>query len=102
MEWQPIETALEKLAYEERDVQGEAVRYYEAALVCGPTWEGDYSQSPYWPERGGGFTGESLTAIAHTWSGKGFWTIWAPGPSDYDEYIKPTHWMPLPPPPPTL
>jgi hypothetical protein len=99
MEWQPIESALESLPYEEHKVGEKLVRYYAHALVYGPTWEGDFHHSPYCPEKGGGFTGERQVAIAHTWSGKGFWTISAPGPGDYDEYVKPTHWMPLPPPP---
>lgn len=74
------------------------VRYYDPVLVYGPTWEGGWGQS--WPEDGGDFwNGEPRIAIATTYTGKGFWTIVSDAPGDYDTHIKPTHWMPLHPPP---
>lgn len=99
-EWQPIETLnFEDLPFWTSEVIGPETKYYEGILVYGPTWEGDWHQSPYSPDKGGGWTGSCTKAIATTWTGRGFWTVDHPCPGDYEEYIKPTHWMPLPNPP---
>jgi hypothetical protein len=93
--WQPIETALDRLKWEYYG--GSEERFYEEALVYGPTWAGGWGDSP----SDGNFTGECKIAIASTYSGCGYWRIPSAGPGDYDEYIQPTHWMPLPDPPTT-
>lgn len=96
--WQPIETFPGDHPWSHLG-GGTDTRYYAEALVYGPTWNGAMFDSPWKPEPGSGFTGEASTFIASTYSGAPCWTCANPGPGDYDEYVKPTHWMPLPEPP---
>lgn len=100
MDWQPIETAFDNLAFAILgDVNCGPFKSYEDAIVYGPTWEGGWDD--VWPGRSAKnlWTGEPRIAIASTYEGKGFWTIVSDGPSDYEVHILPTHWMPLPAPP---
>ncbi len=96
-EWQDIESAFESLQYNR--IGGGETRYFEDALIYGPTWESSHYLSDYPKDGGGGWTGEPVIAIASTYDGAGFWTKSSDGPSDYDLFIQPTHWMPLPEPP---
>lgn len=101
MIWQPIETfPPEDWPYweSEYDKDPKKTKYYDSALVFGPTWEGGGDHD--YPLVGGAFwVGEPIVAIARTYSGEGFWTIDSDAPCDYDTYIQPTHWMPCPEPP---
>lgn len=95
-EWQPIETFPEDYPHwtSEYDIKNPKTKYYNPCLVAGPTWEGP---SGYYPSDGdNNWTGDVRIAIAHTWGGNGYWIVESDAPSDYDTYIKPTHWMPLP------
>ena len=96
-EWQPIETFPGDHPWEH--LGSSDTRFYQEALVYGPTWEGGHYDSPYKPDASSGFSGEPAIFIAHTWSGAPCWTCYNPGPGDYDQYVRPTHWMPLPSPP---
>lgn len=96
--WKTIESALNNLRFERLGSQ--PARHFEPALVYGPTWVPERPYIDDWPKDGrGSWTGEPRIAIARTYDDQGFWTIGSEGPSDYDVYIQPTHWMPLPPPP---
>lgn len=98
MDWQPIDTAQDSLAFELVGPD-KTTKIYEDAIVYGPTWEGGWDDD--WPPRSAKnlWIGEPRIAIASTYEGLGFWTIVSDAPGDYDVYIMPTHWMPIPPAP---
>jgi hypothetical protein len=103
-EWQPIETFPGDLPYwtsehgnEGVPVEERETRYYDA-LVYGPVWENGWGDSPHSCKEDK-WTGDPEVVFASTYTGIDFWTIRSRGPSDYDDYIKPTHWQPLPAPP---
>jgi hypothetical protein len=71
--------------------------YYDEVLVYGPTWEGrGLDQSPHGGM--GEWTGEPEIAIAWTHFGLPYFIISSRGPSEYDDWIKPTHFAILKPP----
>ena len=71
---------------------GSDTKHYDDILVWGPTWEGGWDESPF--DGGEKWTGTTVARVASTWSGQGFFTSKGNvGPYEYDEYIKPTHWM---------
>lgn len=93
-EWQPIETFFEQ--HTPHSLGGEAVHYDADVIVCGVEWQG--VDSPYNPA-GGRWGSRVIVCIASTYLGAPCWTAVNPAPSDFDAYIRPTHWMPLPIPP---
>lgn len=98
MEWRPIETFEARL---EPSFCGDSGTKHYEAIVYGPTWAGGWSASPFDKLPRDLWTGDPQVSIASTYEGQGFWTVDNPGPGDYDAYIKPTHWMPVPTAPPS-
>jgi len=96
--WRPIETALTDAPhwFSEYDKTEPKTRYISEVLVWGPTWEGGWDHSPYDKDATDMWTGEPDIFIASTWEGAPCWKTSNPGPEDYDQYVRPTHWMPLP------
>lgn len=94
--WQDIATAMTDAPHWISDT---GTRHISEVLVYGPTWQGGWEHSPYDKGVADMFTGESGIFIAYTYEGALCWTAFNPGPSDYDEHVRPTHWQPLPKPP---
>jgi hypothetical protein len=97
-EWQPIETAFANLPFKIIDY-GEPFKSFAPAMVYGPVWCGESVWSDYPNDTAKGEWRDPRVAIASTHEHARCWTIEQDAPSDYDVYIKPTHWMPLPEPP---
>ena len=99
MDWHPIETVWNDAPSEVLEANG--VRYIWRVLVFGHTWDGDpwRGGSPYDQPTKGRWSDETTIVIAGSYEGAPCWTVESSGPNDYDEYIRPTHWMPLPAPP---
>lgn len=97
--WRLIETAMTEAPhwFSEYDKNESRTRHISEVLVYGPTWEGGWGESPYNSNAPGKWTGEPGVFIATTYDGAPCWRTSNPGPDDYDEYVQPTHWMPLPP-----
>lgn len=92
--WRPIETAAKDAPFWISDC---GTRHFRAVLVVGPTWTGGWRDHP--SEGGDFWTGPVKVTIADSYEGAGYWAVESSGPSDYEQYIRPTHWMPLPEPP---
>lgn len=96
MDWQPIEMFPPEDFPFKVSMDGDG-RFYESALVFGPTWCGDgwFSINDSPRDGKGAWNGEPRFGIASTCTWEDFWTISSDGPSDYDVYILPTHWARL-------
>jgi hypothetical protein len=98
MDWQPIETFEEHA--EVSWVSDVGTVYYKPVLIYGPSWGGGWTFSPYEEAHQDLWTGPPSVSIGDTWKGRGFFTVGAENaPTDYDGYVKATHWMPVPEPP---
>ena len=95
-QWRPIETFFEQ--NEPHALHGSDPVYYENVLVYAATWDSAWD-SPY-DARGGRWGDDYKAYTASTYVGAPCWIATSDAPSDYDTYLKPTHWMPLPDSPP--
>lgn len=102
-DWQPIETAMTDAPHRFHDVQGRSVRYIDDVLVYGPCWKpvpGIHADSPHDSNGPEHWSGESDVWLASTYEDAPAWVATQNnGDCFTDDYIQPTHWMPLPPPP---
>ncbi len=92
-EWQPIETFPGDTRYTSSE-NCPGTRFYDDVLIYGPTWGGGWTQRPHDGDEF--WTGEAGVFKASTYSGQGFFRVCSSAPCDYDEYVRATHWMPLP------
>ena len=98
-QWRPIETAMTEAPHWCAEVQGRNVRYIKEVLVYGRAWEGGWNESPYDKDPADLFSGPPAVFMATYYQGAPCWIVSSSAPSDYDVYVRPTHWMPLPAPP---